>query len=632
MAEPVEWLADGTPFSPRFGDRYRSDVGGGLRQARDVFLTGCGLPQAWAGQERWCILETGFGLGLNFLVAWQAWRDDPQRPRLLHYVATEAFPVAADALARATAPHDGLRPLVRELGSRWWGLGPGVHRLAFDDDRVLLTLCIGDTRAMLRQVPCTADAVYLDGFSPVANPDMWGVDTFNAVARCCRPGTRIATWTIARAVRDALAQCGFAVRKTPGVPPKRDNLQGEFAPAWTPRRPVDEWADGRWQGPPAECVVVGSGIAGAATAAALERRGWRVRVLDAGDAPAAGASGLPAGIVAPHLSPDDNLLSRLTRRGARLALNRARALLSEGADWGPDGVVEHRLDGMHGLPDAPDEAVRDGSRTATPEECVAAGLHGDAVACLHRRAAWLRPARLVRALLDRPGIAWQGAARVARIRPAGDGSGDWLLEDDAGADIARAPLVVVTAGFGSRALLDGRLDLHAVRGQVSMGAWRGPAPARPVNGHGTFIAGVPLDDGGAPGWIAGATFERGETSPRPSEAEIAAAHASNLARLALLLPERAAALAPQFAGQPRTWSGIRCTASDRRPVVGPVDAALRPGLWTCTAMGSRGLTLGVLCAELLAARLHGEPLPLERSLARALSIERLRPSASTPAA
>jgi tRNA 5-methylaminomethyl-2-thiouridine biosynthesis bifunctional protein len=35
-------------------------------------------------------------------------------------------------------------------------------------------------------------------------------------------------------------------------------------------------------------------------------------------------------------------------------------------------------------------------------------------------------------------------------------------------------------------------------------------------------------------------------------------------------------------------------------------------------MGSRGLTFAALCGELLAARLHGEPLPLEQRQADAL--------------
>ena len=100
MAESIDWLDDGTPYSPRFGDRYHSEQGG-MAQARDVFLHGCGLPQAWAGQRQWRILETGFGFGLNFLTTWAAWRADPQQPTLLHFVSLEAWPVSADDLLRA---------------------------------------------------------------------------------------------------------------------------------------------------------------------------------------------------------------------------------------------------------------------------------------------------------------------------------------------------------------------------------------------------------------------------------------------------------------------------------------------------------------------------------------------------
>jgi len=39
--------------------------------------------------------------------------------------------------------------------------------------------------------------------------------------------------------------------------------------------------------------------------------------------------------------------------------------------------------------------------------------------------------------------------------------------------------------------------------------------------------------------------------------------------------------------------------------------------------GSRGLVTAPLCAELLAARWHAEPLPLDAKLARALAAERL---------
>ena len=55
MSEPVEWRPDGTPHNARFDDIYRP-ASGGLEQARHVFLHGCGLPEAWAGQAQWRIL------------------------------------------------------------------------------------------------------------------------------------------------------------------------------------------------------------------------------------------------------------------------------------------------------------------------------------------------------------------------------------------------------------------------------------------------------------------------------------------------------------------------------------------------------------------------------------------------
>jgi len=57
--------------------------------------------------------------------------------------------------------------------------------------------------------------------------------------------------------------------------------------------------------------------------------------------------------------------------------------------------------------------------------------------------------------------------------------------------------------------------------------------------------------------------------------------------------------------------------------VGPVQAAPEASLWISAAMGARGLTLAALCAELLAARLSGEPLPLPARLARLLDAQRL---------
>ncbi|MFZ4286565.1 FAD-dependent 5-carboxymethylaminomethyl-2-thiouridine(34) oxidoreductase MnmC [Variovorax sp. HJSM1_2] len=582
-----------------------------MAESADALLQGCGLPVAWRGQPRWCVLETSFGAGLNFLATWDAWRRDPARPRVLHFVAIAAGPVNFDHVQH---------PLATQLAAQLWGLQPGVHRLVFEGGQVLLTLCIGDAQVMLRERPCQADSVYLDG----TNTEQWSPHTLKAVARCCRLGTRIATEATTQAVHDALAQVGFKVQKT------HDLLKGEYAPAWTPRGDVSEPA--YWTGEPGDCIVIGAGIAGASAAASLARRGWRVLVLDAADRPATGASALPAGLFAPHVSGDDNLVSRITRAGVRATRELARGLLREDVDWGPTGVLQHQAEGSVKKLPHDDAASRDWSRPASHAQRTQAGLPSDlpSEAChWHASAGWLRPAALVRALLATPGVQWCGGVRVERLQRTADGAA-WQLLDATGNNILQAPLVVLATAYGTRALTHGllpaALPLNPLRGQVAYGSMseappelEATRPPFPVNGLGSFISGVPGPDEAQAIWITGATYERAcdQALIRPED------HTANWAKLQILLPQVAAALQPAFEeGAVTAWAGVRCTYPDRLPLVGPLDAQHAPGLWVSTAMGSRGLTLAVLCAELLAARLHGEPLPLPAKLAAALDARR----------
>lgn len=641
MAEPIDWLPDGTPFSPRFSDRYRSEDGG-LAQARQVFLAGCGLPAAWAGQRQWRILETGFGLGLNFLVTWQAWRDDPARPELLHFVSTEAHVVSPADLLRAASAHPALLPMAEQLAEQWRGLLPGTHRLIFEAGRVLLTLGVGDARTWLRAQSLCADSVYLDGFSPQRNPDIWAAHTLKAVARCCHRGTRLASWTVARSVMDGLQQCGFNVSKTPGVPPKRDNLQAVFAPAWEPRKKPDpSWPQPRQA---RRCLVIGAGLAGAAAAASLARRGWAVTVLDAHPAPAGGASSLPAGFLAPHVSPDDGVLSRLSRSGLRATWQAVTELLAP-CDWKASGVLQRRFDASARLPADWPEAGAHWSQEATGEEANGEQGNGeqfkdDAQTPLwHAAGGWVKPGRLVEALLQTAGVTFKGAQDVKALRRKKTSLEPvWQALDAAGVCLAEAELVVVAAGPDSAALLAGASTrpappLQPVRGQVLWGThptqgaasvtseFASSLPAGPVNGLGGLIPNFSAfrDGDPQPHWLMGATFERDEARPlvRAEDTE------QLLDRLHRLWPAASPALARIIAaGQAQTWAGVRCVSPDRLPVVGPLDETDAPGLWLCTAMGSRGLTFAVLCGELLAACLAGEPLPMEKRLAQQLLASR----------
>ena len=132
---------------------------GGLERAHNIFLGGCGLPTAWSGQAQWRILEIGFGLGLNFLATWATWKADPLRPKQLHFVSTEPYLANSEGMYGGSSSHDVMHQLNRQLQAQLWGLLPGFHRLVFEGGQVLLTLCIGEVKTMLRQQQFEADSV-----------------------------------------------------------------------------------------------------------------------------------------------------------------------------------------------------------------------------------------------------------------------------------------------------------------------------------------------------------------------------------------------------------------------------------------------------------------------------------------
>ena len=593
--------------------------------------------------QQWRVLDTDFAGGLSFLQTWAAWRTNPQRPRMLHFVALLSQVATQDALRQALSASGPLQQLSEQLVAQWWGLLPGIHRLSFEQGQVLLTLYVGDTQNMLRRQPPLAT----DGIN-LSNPDdaCWNNDALKNLAQHCRRGTLLTASS--KSLGPVLRKLGFELQDAPDA-----GLQASYNPAWEPRRrsgggpsPVSK---------PGQCLVLGAGLAGVAAAASLARRGWQVSVLDAAVQPAAGASGLPAGLFCPHVSPDDSVLSRLSRNGVRTSLQTlqqmsASGLLQTGVDWSATGVLEHDLNEPSFLPPAwldqtsEQSAWGQGQQWSQPASAThleQAGLPAQSHALWHEQAGWVRPAQLVKALLATAGVHWQGNAHVARLQQAScDGERLWQALDSSGQVLAQAPMLVVALGPASTALLQasglpaGDWELQPIRGQVSVAdhseASRAAMPPFPVNGHGNLVPDFPSYNSAAHQWVMGSTFERDVTELPPSAADQQAAHISNGEKLAALLPKCRAALSSFFDAtmQPPTWSRVRCAAYDRMPVVGPVGRAENdmdelPGLWVLTGLGSRGLTLSLLCGELLAARLHGEPLPLDAKLAQALGTQRM---------
>jgi tRNA 5-methylaminomethyl-2-thiouridine biosynthesis bifunctional protein len=628
--ERLAFDATGAPYCERYGDVYASRDGA-LAQARHVFLGGNELPARWRGRAQFVIVETGFGLGTNFLATWQAWRDDPQRCERLHFVSVELHPLAASDVAKA-APA-ALQALARELAARWPLPLPGLHRLEFESGRVVLTLALGDARDVVPRLACGADAFYLDGFAPARNPQMWEPALLKALARLARPDATLATWTTARAVRDALADGGFAVALRAGFGRKRQMLTARFAPRWKTRRhePPAPYAGER------RALVIGAGLAGCHVVAALVRRGWRIELLERAQAAACGASALPWGLLHPQIAADDSVLARLTRAGFLLA--RSRLAAADAALWRDCGVFQQARG------DAEAAAWQAALKTlGFPTDYVAWIDAADAAAHVglrpRRGGLWFPRGAVVsgrrwcdRLLADSDTTDTRYGCDVRRLVREGDG---WNAYDGAGRALAAAPVAVVAAALEAPELLGlSHTRVQAVRGRVSLLAPEDFASLRAgLAGDGSLVRGT---DGSV---CSGATYEL--ALPETGTHDEARAHEGNLQRLARLLAD---AVTPTVCGM---FDGVRCVARDRLPLAGAVadeaaalaaaaslrgahlqDLPRRPGLYAAFALGSRGLTLAPLAAELIAAQIEGEPWPIERALADAIDparflLQRLR--------
>ena len=630
----LDWDEHGQPLSRSYGDVYFSRANG-LEETRHVFLAHNQIIercQALPAGGRLVIGETGFGTGLNFLCAWQAFAEHATRDARLHFVSVEKFPLALADLQRALALWPELAPYAEQLLAQYRALHPGFQRLLLDGGRVVLTLMIGDVLDCLPQLDAQVDAWFLDGFAPSKNPEMWTDALFAELARLSAPGATLATFTSAGFVRRGLIAAGFAVVRVKGFGHKREMLAGPFQ-AQQMQRTAPWFA--RPQLPPGErqAVVIGAGLAGCASAASLAARGWRVTLLERHDDVAREASGNPQGVLYLKLSAHGTALSRLIVAGfghTRRLLER----LQRGVDWDACGVLQLAFDAK--------EAERQAKlATAFPNDLLyalsqdeaeqRAGIGLPAGGLFYPDAGWVNPPALCRQLLQHPLIELRPYHEALRLSRQDE---RWRVEGQNGV-LAEAPvLVLACAAEISRLLPEANLPLKRIRGQIS----RLPASesSRALN---TVVC--------AEGYVAppragehtlGASFDFHSNDLTPSVAE----HAGNLELLREISLDLAGRLDAQTL-DPATLQGraaFRCTSPDYLPLVGPLaeqqafNAAYAvlakdarqvpdtpcpwlPGLYINSGHGSRGLITAPLSGELIVAWLENEPLPVPRDVAEA---------------
>lgn len=605
-----------------------------------AWMQACALPLAWRGQATWQVLDTDFAQGERFLQLWQAWAQDAAPCAMLHLVALTGQAPGRQALLQSLAGYPQLAALAPELERQWFGFLPGFHQIVLQGGRLRLTLGIGPVQALLREHQFSADSMVVGLPESVGDPtanstaDRWDAWGMKALTRLCRSGTKLALTSRAGVDPSTWQQAGFVAEMPTQTEHSAASIWGgTYQPGWRTIRTRDAWRAA--PAPASHCVVIGAGLAGAAAASALAQRGWQVTVLDAAHQPAAGASALPVGLLAPQLSRDDGPRSQLSRAGIRMTLQAAHRLLHYGQDWALSGVAHCAAEPAPLPPDWSEQArpwAQVGLTARTGHSRLIRKELADQI-LWHAAAGWIKPERMVRAWLAQPGIRHLAASPVHALAWH---AGQWRLIGPHGRVLADAPQLVIAAAGATSALVNMAMaaaratpsppmaPLSCIEGQVSWAAHTEADtalfPRFPVNGAGSVVAHVPWQSGFA--WFAGATYE----NPTNSPVNVAQAHALNLERIAQLLPDAATAIAPAFAaGAVHAWRGTRWTAPDRLPIAGPwrgANTTVTPHLWISTAMGSRGLTYAALCGELIAAQLCAEPLPLEARLHKLISTGR----------
>lgn len=618
--EPSEYLIpavltldeQGVPVSKTYGDIYRPQDDP-LAQARYVFLQGNQLPQRWYGRSVFTVCETGFGLGHNFLALWDAWRADPDRPSRLHVMSFEAHPFSAQDLLRYyQCTFEGrLRQLGEQLAHAWPVLVPGVHRIELEGGALTLTLLFGPIERTARQAQAAVDAFFLDGFSPKVNPAMWSPMLFGQLVRLANQGATAATWCTAGYVRRALQDSGFLVERQPGHGGKRHMTVARVRPE------LGQYMEA--ESGPLRVAVVGAGIAGAAMASALSRRGCQVHVFDPVlDQGLGGAhKGHSAIAVSPVFNRTDDLKSRLSRAGVLAALRQWQGL-PEPARPRVCGTLYPSLSESDALKDRQAiELMRLSSqwvRWLTPAEA----LEHAGVPAVHG-GVWfpygqqIRPEPLLEALLSRPGVHCHSVSIACLQELVPD---QWILIDTAGATHAAFDKVVLANARGAHPLLNTLIRTDALprfnaatplAGEVfDIRPWHDEQPAAIVAGHGYWLPVV------AGRTTVGSTYRR-----HVQQAELTHQGLQDvLEKMKVLAPEPFAHLpagsAPDVdAGLPlEGWAGWRLSVADRLPLLGPVIDS--QSIWLATAYASRGFSWAALAGELLAACWCNEPWPMER--------------------
>jgi len=645
MYAQIDWSDQSTPFSALFDDPY-FNTEQGIDESHYVFVDGNQLIKRWSNWQHssFCIAETGFGSGLNFLLTcflFDAFlaehRDKPLKK--LFFTSVEKYPLTPQDIRLVTQQWPQLQPYVTQLLAQYPLPLIGCQRIMFAN--VSLDLWLGDVNEMLQEVYIYPtglfDCWYLDGFAPSKNPDMWNERLFTLIAASAKQGATLATFTAAGFVRRGLQNAGFNMRKRKGYGKKRDMLVGtlinkppgaDYAQHYRPTKTTTS----------KEVAIVGGGVSSACLTLALIERGFTVTLYCKDDALGSGASGNQQGALYPLLNAQHDALSQLFANSFLFARNYVQAINQQHPfDFDLSGLLQLYYDASAS---AKLDKIMQASFPSTLVQKISAaqtdalaGLDIGQAALLYPLAGWLSPTQMVKAIFAKAKqsgrLTIKLKHRLQRFEAQGSG---WLCHFS-DQQVAH-DLLILTSAMHTLDFAQGEaLPLSAARGQVTH-IDAGPAlqKLKLTLCHEGYL--TPRNNGAQ---CMGATFKRHRMDEQFSPQE----QIENRDKLAKCIKDKPW-VAQINTDHEHAHVGIRCTTRDHFPYMGALpnyleskqvyryafkkmpteNAPFHENLFILTGLGSRGLSTAPLLAEALASQINHEPLPLSVPILNAIQCNR----------
>ena len=494
---------------------------------------------------------------------------------------------------RAHQAFPELAKLSQSLIGQWPRRWHGVHRLSMLDGQVRVQLHYGQAETSLPRLSFCRYLVYGRVCSG-QKPQLWSASFCHEIARHSRKGAqKLATFSVARSVREHLTEAGFDIEKVPGFGRKRDMLKAEYKEGFYRPMPA----------PAEQVAIIGGGIAGAAMAYALAKRQIPHFVLEQADRIASAASGNPSGLLVPFLSVGDMLAARLSISAladARSYTDRNGLITSSGVislDYSERKAARQAKLARQDFPDDLARAIR------AEEVAAMTGLDIGMGGFYHGAGGVVSPGAYCQSLIGTSPVHTHcQAVSVTGLLGLAYQMFRW-------ADFSASHIIY--CGGAATPQLIGSSALPAAEFQITSGQLSYLSSDSPLSdlkmaiNYSGYLLPSHQDI-----QIIGAGFDHHQGLEVTIEG-----HQQNLG----LMPENLRRLA----GEVENLSGrraLRLAVGDRLPVLGEMGL----GQYLFTALGARGLTHAGFLAHSLASRIAGTADFLEQPIAAALLPDRLK--------